>query len=730
MIEGSNEPNRKNKEQSKPPTKPTDMGAGAGADSSHIVLTPQQTAIIEAISSRTCNVVVNAVAGASKTFTSLNSCARMPPTTSVMILTFNSRLKSETRTKVRKMNMSHRVNVHTYHSACVRHYDALNGKDDVGMANVVRKGPECLPHTPLCFDVLIIDECQDMTELYYRFVRKMMTDNARPHVTVAVFGDMRQCIYRFKDAEPRLFRLMPHLVPGATLPWHRFSLSTSFRVTRSMCDFVNAHLPSSTEDSSVGDVFMRSHKTTEACRPVRYVVTSNMYQAPLDEIMTELRSGNTRAGDIFVLAPSLHTGQLKKHVNALENKLVAMNIPCFVPTSRTMSSGGDESLMRGKVVFSTFHQSKGLERPVVLVMGFDANSCAMYLKSESCPSELYVACTRATRTLILMHGASEPPLPFMKGLQTSEYLEVVVPDRSEDRVSVFSLIPKDNADKPIDIHALLRFKSSSMLMKAAETMKMTTTTVNDSRPRHDLLLPQKAGKEFVADLHVDIVLAGLMVAQHVFRMDPWVSTTTNDAPNKPEKRRGPPYLTKGISERVATLVSKTMLLPDSEHPTLSIEDIAYMCLLADTQKHGYIHRLTQLQNWTWLVRGDTISKMTDLVNATCCEGRPIDYMKTITCERTKLIACPHVVNHETKKVWLMTVSEPTLDTSIFAAFQACAVNPDYDAMVICVATGATYHVRHDGSIDDAVAIMKAVDPVPKDPEDDKTFVRRILGCLG
>jgi superfamily I DNA/RNA helicase len=82
--------------------------------------------------------------------------------------------------------------------------------------------------------------------------------------------------------------------------------------------------------------------------------------------------------------------------------------------------GLDERIIRGKVVFSTFHSVKGRQRKHVFVVGFDESYFDYYARDASrteCPNTLYVGCTRATETLVLMEKDNhyeDGPLPFLK----------------------------------------------------------------------------------------------------------------------------------------------------------------------------------------------------------------------------------------------------------------------------------------------------------------------------
>jgi len=117
--------------------------------------------------------------------------------------------------------------------------------------------------------------------------------------------------------------------------------------------------------------------------------------------------------DIFVLAPTIKASD--NPVKRLENELVKEGIAVYY--SRNDDDGLDEEIIKNKIVFTTFHQSKGRERKIVIIYGFD-NSYFKYFKKTSdpniCPSELYVATTRAKEILILLDNESEQGLPFLR----------------------------------------------------------------------------------------------------------------------------------------------------------------------------------------------------------------------------------------------------------------------------------------------------------------------------
>jgi hypothetical protein len=73
--------------------------------------------------------------------------------------------------------------------------------------------------------------------------------------------------------------------------------------------------------------------------------------------------------------------------------------------------------MKDKLVFSTIHQTKGLQRKVVILFNFDNSYFKFYNRNANpliCSNELYVATTRASECLTLIHDYTNPYLPFLE----------------------------------------------------------------------------------------------------------------------------------------------------------------------------------------------------------------------------------------------------------------------------------------------------------------------------
>ena len=130
--------------------------------------------------------------------------------------------------------------------------------------------------------------------------------------------------------------------------------------------------------------------------------------------ITRLFKLGYKPNEIFILAPSIKS--LKSPVRLFENYLKKNNpsISIYVPSSDEEKI--DPDVIQDKLIFSTFHQSKGLERKVVIIFGFDESYFKFYKKDNDnfiCSNELYVATTRAKEELIMIHHYQNNYLPFL-----------------------------------------------------------------------------------------------------------------------------------------------------------------------------------------------------------------------------------------------------------------------------------------------------------------------------
>ena len=363
-----------------------------------VKLSSEQKSIINTVLSNK-NCLVDAVAGSGKT-TTVMGLAQADTTKRVLQITYNRHLKDEVKGKLDKRGIIN-MNVYTYHGLCVKFYNHKAHTDAV-MKSVIHKNTrprEVIPD----FDTLVIDEAQDMNQLFFHFVRKFLKDYGK-HVTILVLGDKFQSINEFRGADRRFLTLAADLFKTYG-EFINLTLKTSYRLTNQIATFINKNMLGDKRIETVRDGANVEFMRNNVWRPERIV----------EKIVKLIESKRYSPGDIFVLAGSTRSKRGEPMpINMLEQALVARKIPCFGTNDDEELSS---NLTEGKVVFSTIHQSKGRERPIVIFYGFDANWFSFFgrdLNRKVCSSELYVAVTRASELLILIEGSDARPLEFLK----------------------------------------------------------------------------------------------------------------------------------------------------------------------------------------------------------------------------------------------------------------------------------------------------------------------------
>jgi hypothetical protein len=369
------------------------------------ILSEEQYNIIQNIINNN-NIIVDSVAGSGKTTTSLQigtyNCDK-----SILLLTYNSRLKTETRLKVeelKKNNINIKMEVHSYHSFNVKYYNKTN-YTDVGIVQTLKKNIPINKHIE--YQILILDEAQDITETFYKFICKIFKDTCNEFTQLCILGDKNQSIFDFNNADNRYLTFANKIFNFNTKLWTITNLSTSYRITTQISNFINKHMLS-----------YERLKAIKNGKTIKYMIIDT-YKDHLSiyKQINNLVNGQYKYtySDIFILAPSVksETTPIKLLANYLS---IIKNINIYVSSDDNEII--DEELVKNKLVITTFHQVKGLERKIVFVTNFDNSYFEYYKKSANinrliCPNELYVSCTRALEILYLVHHKSKPKLEFL-----------------------------------------------------------------------------------------------------------------------------------------------------------------------------------------------------------------------------------------------------------------------------------------------------------------------------
>jgi hypothetical protein len=374
----------------------------------------EQQAVLDHVR-RGSNVVVEACAGSGKSTTIL-SLAHAFPHLRILQFTYNKMLRLEIKDKVATLKLTN-LDVHTFHSFAVKHYTD-EAAVDTGIRHLLTANLS--PRHPIpSYDIIVLDECQDMTPLFFQLVHKALEDlidtaaSAAPSghkVQFVVLGDARQTLYEFKGADARYLTLADALWPCnphlRSPTFQRCTLRTSYRLTKPMASFVN-HVLLGKDDNNKMMLANRDGPPVTYLRNTR----NNIENIILYHIKHFLNKGDLPS-DFFILAYSVKSGN--HNIVRLANRLVEENIPIHIPAFETDEM--DDCVIDGKVVFSSFHTAKGRERKHVFIVGFDTSyfSFSGGQEKQVCPNTLYVGCTRATQNLFVCEYDSACPLDFLQ----------------------------------------------------------------------------------------------------------------------------------------------------------------------------------------------------------------------------------------------------------------------------------------------------------------------------
>jgi nucleoside-triphosphatase THEP1 len=343
----------------------------------------EQSAIIQAILSG-LNVIVSAVPGSGKTTTVL-TLAKAAPELRVLQLTYNSALKLEVRDKVVKHGLKN-IEIHSYNSLAVKFYDKRAHTDTVLQA-VCRDG--MVPKSKRKYDVVAMDEVQDMNVWHFRLVTKFLRDmEIFDTARYLVLGDPKQCIYGYLGADSRYLTMMDTLLGKEFL---RLGLSKSYRLDPYVCRYIGG---------------IESHRDDDGKKVTLWI--GNMWKMVkrLEDVIMEYD-----AGDVFVLSASVRSKNARNPIKMLENSLCKRGVRCYVSSSDDRLNS---SIIEGKVVFTTFHACKGRERKLVVVVGFDSGYHEFYARNGGI-NPLYVALSRTMDRLILLQNEDKSGLSCFNG---------------------------------------------------------------------------------------------------------------------------------------------------------------------------------------------------------------------------------------------------------------------------------------------------------------------------
>mmetsp|Transcript_31252 Transcript_31252/g.44920 ORF Transcript_31252/g.44920 Transcript_31252/m.44920 type:complete len:889 (-) Transcript_31252:2644-5310(-) len=568
---------------------------------------------------KSTNLRVNSVAGSGKTTTVLHLAKASSVDEKILLLTYNARLKIETREKAVRFAL-HNLEVHSYHSFGVKYYLPDQCFLDAGLRKVVEE--DLQPRTdflPL-YSYIVIDEAQDMTPLLCDFVMKVLKDHYRinggdkSRPQIAVIGDELQSVYAFKEADSRYLTMAEEVFGNDRAKyiqplWESRHLRTSFRVSGNIARFVN-------------EALLGCQKIVPFKEPgdmVDYYVGSPWYAVDIimQQLMVEISLERITPSDIFVLAPSLKANpNSKAPLKLLENKLAEFGIPVFIPSND--DAGIKDNLAANKVVFSTFHQSKGLERKIVIVFGCSKDYFTFYARDADprrCPPTIYVAATRAiSKLIVIAESKHDEHMPFIQ----RQHLNIMNNERNGAvRIKILrgydqpTILPPFAKSQVLDATELLNFLPDQVVAEAKSFLRWTQI-VHEKEVRNNINLSVVVDGDFTKSKLPQQVaeLNGLAIpAMLECKINEGKCQMYSELENA-----------TGAMHCLVEEVFKALGPPEYTHPPQPdyfLRLAAAYTAGAGINRRGYISTLTQLARFDWIDPSDAAKCVDRLESAAC-----------------------------------------------------------------------------------------------------------------
>lgn len=372
------------------------------------------------------NVVIIACAGSGKT-TTIHQIAAAGDNKTLLVFMFNRRIMEETISRAKSLGIENII-VYTYHSFGCEFYSSECFTDQ-GLKRVLKDDMPPQKELPQ-FDILVLDEQQDMNPIFYEFIRKVCRDAKKVGRLQFLFlGDPLQEIYPFNNADKRFLmmakELFQDLCVGKRADWTEIRQRTSYRMSKQIVSFINQQVLKPPKGEEI--LAVETHKTP---RP-RYLICDSSSDDPLNEILRLINLGLSPS-QIIVLAHSLRSKKqhhVHAHVQNLANKLALLDPPILVHISANDDTETSPRVAQGKLIFATYHQAKGIEREAAVVFDFDMSYYDWERKNQPNPQSAdnpqYVAVTRARTHLVVIHDYRYQYLSFIDQKKLHESCEVV-----------------------------------------------------------------------------------------------------------------------------------------------------------------------------------------------------------------------------------------------------------------------------------------------------------------
>ena len=330
------------------------------------------------------NLLVDACIGSGKT-TSIQVLCVQPEMKGkrILYLTYNTLLKLDAKEKIQNIN----VQVTNYHGYV---YGVLvNSGIKCGVSDLIQQFNRQQPKLPKNFDIIIIDEYQDIEQEIAEMLLYVKKQN--PGVQIVAVGDMQQKIYDKTTLN------VPDFIDELLDDYEALRFTKCFRL--------NAE-----HAAMLGRIWRKDIVgVNQNCK---------VTEMDFDEVVTYLSQQNP--ADILCLGK--RTGKMSMALNELEESYPEIFNKQTVYASISDEDRSGVSPSNDTAIFTTYDSSKGLERKICVVFDFDEAYWKIRLdmpeQSYSILRNIFcVAASRGKEQIIFVKNSEYPFLTEKRILQ-------------------------------------------------------------------------------------------------------------------------------------------------------------------------------------------------------------------------------------------------------------------------------------------------------------------------
>jgi hypothetical protein len=241
------------------------------------------------------------------------------------------------------------------------------------------------------YDIIIIDDVQNLTKLHLNKIKKIYNNNEKK-AYLYIFGDK----YSFTNTNNTNYLLsIEQDFNFNNYSWKYISISKSERINDKIALFVNNCL--------LLDNIIQTTKISNN-KPKYYLCDINTKSLLL---INDYLNIGYKYDDILILSPSIKTYSIKLLIKNLKKQKISISI--------------DKEDNLNKILILPFSETKEIERKIVIIFNFDSS----YLKYYKSVNNLYIGITRTTEELVLMHHFKYNYLPFFKYGDLEKYCDII-----------------------------------------------------------------------------------------------------------------------------------------------------------------------------------------------------------------------------------------------------------------------------------------------------------------